>query len=110
MYSSDQTVDRLLRVRSTSTCFTRAHVRKVITGSSDGRMEGVRYFDSEHRERTIRAEHVVLAAQAVENIRILLSSTDKRYPNGAANSFRITRQVSHRAHEVLHHGPCVRAT
>ena len=83
MYSSDQTVDRL-REFDNFHLLSKAHVRKVTTASDD-RIDAVRYHDGNGREHTLRAGNVILAAQAVENVRILLNSRNARYPNGVAN-------------------------
>lgn len=83
MYSSDQTVDRL-REFDNFHLITNAHVRKVIVGANE-KIEAVRYHDSEGREHIIHGEHVILAAQAIENVRILLNSADAHNPDGVAN-------------------------
>ncbi|MCB1097284.1 MAG: GMC family oxidoreductase [Verrucomicrobiae bacterium] len=84
MYSSDQTVDRLREFENFH-LITKAHVRKVIVGA-DNKIEGVRFHDGKGHERTLHAEHVIMAAQAVENVRILLSSRTSAFPDGVANS------------------------
>ncbi|MGK0184723.1 MAG: choline dehydrogenase-like flavoprotein [Verrucomicrobiales bacterium] len=112
MYSADQTVDRL-REFDNFHLITQAHVRKVVTGSGD-RIEAVRYHDAEGREHTLHAEHVIMAAQAIENVRILLNSSSKRFPNGVANGsgllgkyltehmkFYIMGRVPHKLHPHL---------
>ena len=84
MYSSDQTVDRL-REFDNFHLITEAHVRKVVTGAGD-RVEAVRYHDANGRERTLHGGNVILAAQAIENVRVLLNSRNERYPDGVANT------------------------
>ncbi len=83
MYSSDQTVDRL-REFDNFHLITKAHVRKVIV-SANKKIEGIRYHDGNGREHTLHAGHVIMAAQAVENVRILLNSKTAAFPDGVAN-------------------------
>lgn len=56
----------------------------------DGRVTGVRYYQSDgngkYREAEQKARFVVVAGYAIETPRILLNSTSGRFPNGLANS------------------------
>ncbi len=47
---------------------------------------GVEYFDSKGARKTLHASVVILASAAIQNSRILLSSTSAKQPHGIANS------------------------
>ena len=65
---------------------TDAMVREV-TLSKDGRATGVRFVDrTSGRDMHASARVVVLAASALESVRILLNSTSAQFPQGLANS------------------------
>src|SRR6185503_1793647 len=51
-----------------------------------GRATGVAYYDRNKRERFQKARALVLAANGAETARLLLNSTDARFPHGLANS------------------------
>jgi len=51
-----------------------------------GRATGVAYYDRDKHERFQKARAVVLSANGAETARLLLNSTDARFPNGLANS------------------------
>jgi choline dehydrogenase-like flavoprotein len=58
-----------------------------VTLAKDGCAEGVRYVEkSTGRDRLVRARVIVLAASALESVRILLNSRTARFPQGLANS------------------------
>jgi choline dehydrogenase-like flavoprotein len=63
-----------------------ASVSRVLTDGAERRATGVRYFDSKGEERRIAAKLVVLAANAIQNPRILLNSAGARHAAGLANS------------------------
>jgi gluconate 2-dehydrogenase alpha chain len=50
-----------------------------------GRATGVEYVDAAGRRQRLRARAVVLAAYTFENVRLLLLSRSRRFPNGAGN-------------------------
>lgn len=52
---------------------------------SRGRAHGVRWVDAEGRRRETAAEHVVVAASALESARLLLLSRSRRFPHGLGN-------------------------
>jgi len=72
MFSSDQTIDRL-KEHPNFTLYSRAEVTEVLT-DRHRRPSGVRYYDSEGTQRELSAPRVILAAQAIENVRLLLLS------------------------------------
>jgi len=80
MFSSDQTIDRLKWYPNFS-LISEANVSKILTDSQK-RLTGVRYHDSDGNLRETHAPRVILAAQAIENVRLLMLS-DK---GGLANS------------------------
>jgi choline dehydrogenase-like flavoprotein len=64
---------------------TDAMVREV-TLDSRGRANGVHYVDkATRRDRHVSAKVVILAASALESVRILLNSTSSAFPDGLAN-------------------------
>ena len=80
MFSSDQTIDAL-RWHDNFTLITEANVSKVLT-DTDGNLTGVRYHDHQDELQELQAPRVILAAQAIENVRLLLLSKE----GGLANS------------------------
>jgi choline dehydrogenase-like flavoprotein len=63
-----------------------SHVTRVLTNGTGKRATGVEYYDAAGERQEIQADVVVLAAFAVENVRILLNSSNDRHPAGLANS------------------------
>ena len=63
----------------------RSKVHKLVSDSK-GRLVAAEYFDSEDRLRKVDAKIFVVACQAIETSRLLLSSTGPRFPNGLANN------------------------
>ena len=62
-----------------------SYVRKVELGPN-GRVTGVKYFDSNKVEQFQRAKAVVLCANGAETPRLLLNSATNEFPAGLANS------------------------
>lgn len=65
----------------------RAHssVTRVLTNEQGDHAVGVEYFDGSGRRQTQMADLVILAANAVQNPRILLNSATNEHPNGLGN-------------------------
>jgi len=64
-----------------------AMVYQVLMDRERNRARGALYVDRVSRQvREIRGRSVVLAAQALESVRVLLNSANPSYPNGLANS------------------------
>jgi len=64
-----------------------AMVYQVLMDSDRDRATGVLYIDRITRQpRAVRARVVVLCAQALESVRVLFNSANRRYPAGLANS------------------------
>lgn len=61
---------------------------KVFKLASDkqGQITSVWYYDSQNRQVRVDAKIYVVACQAIETSRLLLSSTSKHYPNGVGNT------------------------
>ena len=58
-----------------------------VTVGRDGRANGVSFVDrTSGKQRHAAARVVILAASALESVRILLNSKNARFPNGLANS------------------------
>ncbi|WP_371374840.1 GMC family oxidoreductase [Thalassotalea aquiviva] len=72
---------------ATGNCTIVPHA-KVFKLASDkaGQITGVWYYDKRNRERQVHAKMYVVACQAIETSRLLLSSTSEHYPLGVANS------------------------
>ncbi|UWZ86528.1 GMC family oxidoreductase [Occallatibacter riparius] len=67
----------------------RAHsMASRISLRSDGRVDGVIYFDREGREHFQRARAVIVSGYAIETPRLLLNSVCPAHPHGLANSSR----------------------
>ncbi len=68
------------------TIITNAMAREVTLGN-DGRATGVSYIDKVNGvDAHVRAKVVVLAASALESVRIMLNSKSGKHPNGLANA------------------------
>lgn len=63
----------------------RAFVTRIDIDASGRRATGVRYLDVSRREHRLEADHVVVAASAIETARLLLLSANSRHPNGLGN-------------------------
>jgi len=72
---------------ATGRCEVRSesYVVQVVT-DKNGRASGVRYFDSDQRERLQKARAVVVSANGAETPRLLLMSANSMFPQGLANS------------------------
>ena len=57
-----------------------------IETNDDGEISGILYYDKHGRKQKALATTYVIACQAVETSRLLLSSTGKKFPNGLANN------------------------
>ncbi len=64
-----------------------AMVYKVLMDEERNRAKGVLYIDRvTHEPKEVYGRVVVLCAQALESVRILFNSANRRYPNGLANT------------------------
>ncbi len=63
-----------------------AFVHRVNYDAAHGRVTGVEYLDSQHKEHRHDARLVILAAHALETPRLLLLSANPTFPDGLANS------------------------
>lgn len=63
-----------------------SHVTRILSNIKGDRVTGVEYADARGELHELRAEAVVLAAFAVENVRLLLNSAGDKAPAGLANS------------------------
>ncbi|NIB42179.1 GMC family oxidoreductase [Pseudomaricurvus alkylphenolicus] len=61
-------------------------VTRILTDTSGQRATGVDYVTADGKTRTLIAENVILAANPVQNPRLLLASATKHHPQGLANS------------------------
>ena len=62
-----------------------SRVIEILT-DSDGRVSGVKYLDSKHREFIQPARFVILGTYVYENSRLLLLSKSKAHPHGLLNN------------------------
>ena len=63
-----------------------ATVLRILTSPDGARASGVEYADRAGARAIIQAKHVILAAFAIENPRLLLASKTDRHPHGLGNS------------------------
>jgi choline dehydrogenase-like flavoprotein len=69
------------------TLIPNAMAYKVLTDPNTNHARGILYIDRNTREAIeVEAKAVVLAAQALESVRILFNSADRQNPNGLGNS------------------------
>ena len=64
---------------------TGCRVTKVLT-HPDGSASGIAYLDSNNREQTQQARHVILSSYTWENLRLLFLSGDTKRPEGLGNT------------------------
>ncbi|WP_448213505.1 GMC family oxidoreductase [Colwellia sp. MEBiC06753] len=57
-----------------------------IATDDNGKITGVNFYDKHGRKHQVSASYYVVACQAVETSRLLLTSTGKKFPNGLANN------------------------
>jgi choline dehydrogenase-like flavoprotein len=57
-----------------------------LASNAEGKITGVHYYDSQGRNKSISAKFYVVACQAVETSRLLLSSKSEFFPDGLANN------------------------
>ncbi len=57
-----------------------------LANNDKGQMTAVHYYDAQGRKQQVSADIYVVACQAVETSRLLLSSKSKYFPNGLANN------------------------
>ena len=68
------------------TLMSHTHVKRLSMGGAS-EISGVEVVDTRtHKEQTIQAKQVILAAQAHESVRLLLNSATHAHPDGLANS------------------------
>tara|TARA_B110000881_G_scaffold220597_1_gene246322 strand:+ start:477 stop:2270 length:1794 start_codon:yes stop_codon:yes gene_type:complete len=60
-------------------------VYKIETDSA-GKISGVLYYNRQNRKQRVTAKIYVVACQAIETSRLLLSSTGEKFPHGLANN------------------------
>ena len=63
-----------------------SHVTRVLMDKTGKKATGVEYFSPSGEAVIQPADHVVLCAFTIENVRILLNSANANHPNGVANS------------------------
>jgi choline dehydrogenase-like flavoprotein len=85
-FSSPEVLIRPALATGNLTLLTNAMAREVTVGP-DGLATGAAYIDKRTGEdRHVRARVVILAASALESVRLLLNSKSSRHPQGLANS------------------------
>jgi len=57
-----------------------------LTSNVKGKVVSAEYYDGNGKQQSIRAKLFVVACQAIETSRLLLSSSGPRHPNGLANN------------------------
>jgi len=57
-----------------------------IETDNQGKISGVLYYDRQNRKHKVTAKYYVVACQAIETSRLLLTSKGVKFPNGLANN------------------------
>ena len=57
-----------------------------LTSDKDGKVVSANYYDARSQKQSIHAKVFVVACQAIETSRLLLTSTGPKHPNGLANN------------------------
>ena len=57
-----------------------------LTSDKEGKVVSANYYDAHEQKQSIQAKVFVVACQAIETSRLLLSSTGPKHPNGLANN------------------------
>lgn len=74
------------RAVATGRCQIRPHAKVYrLLSDAKGRVSAAAYYDADGRRREVSARIFVVACQAVETSRLLLSSTGPKHPDGLAN-------------------------
>lgn len=77
----------LNRAIKTGNCQITANAKVVkLESDAKGNVTAVKYFDKNNIKQTVSATIFVVACQAIETSRILLSSTGPKHPNGLGNN------------------------
>lgn len=71
--------------RGNCTIKPESKVYKIET-NDQGEISGVLYYDRQNRKHKVTAKYYVVACQAIETSRLLLTSKGKKFPNGLANN------------------------
>lgn len=101
---SSTLVTMIPQAEATGRCEIRPQstVHRLETGA-DGRVNEVRYYDAEGRERAQRVKAVIVAGNGAETPRLLLMSASARFPDGLANgSGYVGRNLMFNAHSMTH--------
>jgi choline dehydrogenase-like flavoprotein len=73
---------------ATGRCEVRPHSQVFrLVSDARGRVTQAEYFDRDHHRQRAQARVFVVACQAVESARLLLSSSGPRHPNGLGNRY-----------------------
>ncbi len=76
------------RAVATGRCEIRPHAKVYrLVSDAKGRVVAAEYFDADDRVQKVSAKIFVVACQAIETSRLLLSSTGPRHPHGLANRY-----------------------
>ena len=78
-------VTHIPRARAAGAHFEAGATATSVLLDQRGRADGVAWRDARGEARVQRADLVVLAAGAIQNVRLLLASADRRRPQGVAN-------------------------
>jgi choline dehydrogenase-like flavoprotein len=76
------------RAVTTGRCEIRPHAKVYkLTSNAKGKVVAAEYFDANDKQKKVTAKTFVVACQAIETSRLLLSSTGPKHPNGLANRY-----------------------
>jgi len=77
----------LNRAVATGRCEIRPHSKVTrLTSNAKGKITNVEYIDANNKQKHVDARIYVVACQAIETSRLLLSSTGPAFPDGLANN------------------------
>lgn len=72
---------------ATGNCKVQPHAKVFnIESNEQGDVSGIWYYDKGNKKHKVNAKIYVIACQAIETSRLLLSSTGTKHPNGLANN------------------------
>ncbi len=73
---------------ATDRCEIRPHAKVYkLVSDAKGKIVAAKYFDADGKQQQVTAKTFVVACQAIETSRLLLSSTGPKHPNGLANRY-----------------------
>ncbi len=100
-YASHQTHLRMALQRSNCTLYKRTMVLGLQMNHENRRIESIDVFSEQEGRKQIKGRLFILAANTVENTRLLLLSANKVFPRGLANSSGLLGKYFHSTGAVV---------